>query len=118
MNEVVIFWEKAGIPTRARHRCNDKLNDLYLEWRNVQKSNKQNFDNSINEENFCAKFELLFDISHGNALEMISEEKKIFLLNQKSGNMDGFIPGFLPDEVLSGIVYILNNSHSIKQIYS
>lgn len=38
IEEVIIFWQKAHIPTREVRHCIPKLEAMYNEWRNLQKN--------------------------------------------------------------------------------
>ncbi|XP_050523024.1 uncharacterized protein LOC126895328 [Daktulosphaira vitifoliae] len=85
IKEVEVFWEKARIPVRKFQRCIDKLESLYLEWRNLNKSSKRtSLIHENKEKDFIGKFNELFDISHANAMEIMTiEEDKLFLMCQR-----------------------------------
>lgn len=56
--------------------------NLYTECRNARKH--ANRKNKIEGEKLVNKLEQLFDIAHGNVFEMIDEETKQFLIDQRS----------------------------------
>lgn len=89
IKEITIFWNKASIPTQKFDRCRDKLDKLYLEYRQVQK-------HKLFEENFIIKLNKLFDIGHGNVLKQINEEQKAFLLDQRSDFPKKYIGNVVP----------------------
>jgi hypothetical protein len=37
IQKVTIFWQKARVPIRTVQKCVKKLENLYQEWRNLQK---------------------------------------------------------------------------------
>ena len=39
ITEVITFWDKAGIPTRARCHCIKKLESVFFEWKGLLKHN-------------------------------------------------------------------------------
>lgn len=82
-SELVVFWEKAGIPIRDETRCIDKIVKLRQELKDLRKSTRRP-SNIAKENAFYAKLDLLFDISHHNALKKLkSEISKQFLLAQR-----------------------------------
>ncbi|XP_050524230.1 uncharacterized protein LOC126895930 [Daktulosphaira vitifoliae] len=91
IKEVEVFWEKGRIPVRKFQRSIDKLESLYSEWRNLNKSSKRTSLNHENKEkDFIGKFNELFDISHANAMEMMTiEEDKLFLICQRDKERKG-----------------------------
>jgi len=95
LQEVMIFWEKARIPTREIRNCIPKLEDLYDKWRKLQKNDGRSSESHKKKEaDFESKLQDLFDIAHANALDMISiEDDKQFLLNQRLKGRPGFMYG-------------------------
>lgn len=92
IKETVIFWQKARIPVREEHRCVNKLEKLYQDWRNLQKSANRLSDK--NRTKFIDELDNLFDIAHGNSLNMIRiEEDKMFLLSQRQKGRPGCMLG-------------------------
>lgn len=85
IDEALIFWKKARIPTQNRSNCITKVKKLYGDLRNLEKSkgrsssaHKQK-ENQLNE-NLCN----LFDIAIADALNVIKiAEDKEFLLLQR-----------------------------------
>lgn len=90
IKEVTVFWETARLPTQLKYRCIEKLKRLYQEWRDLQKCVNRTYS-KVNEDRFCAQFHNLFDIAHGNILEMIDSKQKEFLLNQRENGRIGYI---------------------------
>lgn len=95
LQEVIIFWEKARIPTQEMKNCIPKLETMYQEWRQLQKhAGRSSEAQKKKEANFISKLEDLFDIAHANALNMISiEEDKQFLINQRKKGRPGSMYG-------------------------
>lgn len=93
IKEALIFWKKAGIPTQAEHRCCDKLEKLYNDWRKLQKS--ANKPSNIEKENeFTSMLNDVFDIAHGDVDELIDEKRRDFLLCQREAGRKGYIADF------------------------
>lgn len=82
IREVIGIWSGAAIPTQITSRCMNKLKNLHTEYRNVQKHVDRT--NKTEEGDLSNKLEQLFDIAHGNVFEMIDEETKKFLIDQRS----------------------------------
>lgn len=77
VREAIIFWNKAGIPIKEEHRCIEKLEKMYNEWRGVCKnSNRQSDKQTKLEEEFIKKINQLFDIAHSNAMKTMSKDGK------------------------------------------
>lgn len=95
IREVMVFWEKARIPTRDEKHCINKVMDLYKEWRLLQKhAGRTTVKHKQSEELFTDKFDNLFDIAHTDALILISiEEDKQFLINQRKKGRAGYMYG-------------------------
>lgn len=95
IREVLLFWEKAKIPTRAIQHCVAKLEKLYDVWKKLQKSvsRSTNASQIEKEGDFKSSFDDLFDIAHQDALAKISEEDKQFLLNQRKKGRPGCMGG-------------------------
>jgi len=95
IQRVFAFWKKARIPTRAVQHCQQKLDDLFEEWR-LLKENKarQSTTQKAREAKFCEKLDSLFDIAHGGALNMITiPEDRDFLLAQREVSRRGCMAG-------------------------
>lgn len=95
IREVMVFWEKARIPTRDENHCVNKVIDMYEEWRLLQKhAGRTTVKHKQSEELFTDKFDNLFDIGHTDALKLISiEEDKQFLINQREKGRPGYMYG-------------------------
>lgn len=103
VDECLIFWKKARIPTKEQHKCREKLKKLYSEWRGLLK-NKNKVAQSFKkkEEIFADSLNDLFDVAHQNALEMIRiEEDKKFLIKQREKGRPGSMLGI--DRKLTGL---------------
>lgn len=73
--EVAVFYSKARIPIPKMYNCSMKVERLYNEWRDVQKSSSRRNPTQIQREAaFTEKLDDLFDMAHQNALEMIADE--------------------------------------------
>ncbi|KAL4126442.1 hypothetical protein QTP88_010664 [Uroleucon formosanum] len=81
----MIFWQKARIPTRTEQKCIKKLEDLYQEWRNLQKLEHRKSEIQMHKNaQFISKLDDLFDIAHADALNLIYiEEDRAFLVAQR-----------------------------------
>ncbi|GBM54440.1 hypothetical protein AVEN_275641-1 [Araneus ventricosus] len=68
---------------------------MYNYWRNLQKSAcRRSETQEENERNFISDLNNLFDIAHGNALEIIKiEEDRKFLLSQREPGRRGCLMG-------------------------
>lgn len=88
IREVLLFWEKAQIPTKDIRRCKQTLEILYNEWRTLGKHKGRDPEK---ENQFKLSLETLFDVAHGDALNIIDTKKQEFLLNQRSRTREGFI---------------------------
>lgn len=95
IDEVIIFWNKARIPTRDVQHCIKKVEVLHKTWAGLQRNCKRRTETQLrNEETFVQEFENLFDIAHQNALEKIKiTEDKEFLINQRKKNREGHMYG-------------------------
>lgn len=95
IQEVVIFWEKAKIPTKHFKDCVVKLEKLYEEWRKLQKNANRSKSTAQNKkvEAFKSTHDDLFDIAHQDALTNTVEEDKQFLLLQRKKGRPGCMGG-------------------------
>lgn len=83
IDECLIFWKKALIPTRDRSHCLKQFKKLYEELRNVEKSKNKNSELCKEKEHmFEETLNNLFDITHVSALNMmkINEDKEFLIL--------------------------------------
>lgn len=82
IDECLVFWRKARIPTQEPHKCKEKLKKLYEEWRSLTKNTKKNSEKLKEEEiEFKDRTNDLFDIAHQNALDKIKIEEDGLFLN-------------------------------------
>lgn len=97
VKEVILFWEKARIPTRESSHCVKKVQKLYEELRNFQKTPESRGLTAAQEEKrnkFISNLDNLFDIAHADALTQIKiEEDRKFLLNQRKPGREGCMFG-------------------------
>jgi len=72
IDECLIFWKKARIPTRDRRHCLKLLKKLYEELRNLEKSkNRDSKLSRVREHMFEGRLNDLFNIAHASALNMM-----------------------------------------------
>ncbi|XP_044596981.1 uncharacterized protein LOC123273608 [Cotesia glomerata] len=83
IEKVKKFWVFAGIFILDDKRCIKKLESLHEEYRMVHK-NAGIPSNHQKEQEFFLKLEQLFDIAHSRIFEMVSNEIKNFLIDQRS----------------------------------
>lgn len=103
VDECMIFWKKARIPTHDNSYCIKKLKKLYEEWRKLEKNKTRTTKiQKTHEIEFEEQLDNLFDISHADALNLIKiEEDKQFLLKQRENGRPGCMLG--ADMKLAGI---------------
>lgn len=84
IEEVLVFWQKARIPTSKPWYCAQKFTILYEKWLSLFKSRLRRTTTQMdNEAEFCSELDDLFDIAAADALaQMKSEEEKAFLIAQ------------------------------------
>lgn len=102
IQSVMIFWEQARIPTRRTDHCIEQLIKLYEEWEFIQKKVPEKRTGKMKEKEieFVNKLDDLFDISHADALQLITiEEDREFLKMQRKKGRPGYMAGV--DMVLS-----------------
>ena len=95
IEECIMFWKKARIPTQEFHKCKEKLKKLYEEWKCLLKNkNKTNQSLKQKEQLFADSINDLFDIAHQNALNTIRiQEYKLFLIKQREKGRPGSMLG-------------------------
>ena len=95
IRQLFTYWSRARIPVRDEGRAIKKLEDLVMTWDNLKKNkNRKTETQKKNEEAFTAEFSNLFDISRGNALQMMDiEEDRQFLLAQREPGRRGSMVG-------------------------
>lgn len=83
IDEVMVFWEWAGITTRYKWHCTTKLERLYTEYTQLKKhrGRKNNLDA---EKTFSVELDKLFDIASEGALQSLDETKEKFLRDQRT----------------------------------
>lgn len=101
IQETVVFWNKARIPTQSEKNCVPKLKKLYEDWRSIQKFSSRAVEKrssaSIEKENkFVRELDNLFDIAAEDALTvMVNEEDIEFLKKQREKGRPGYMYGIL-----------------------
>lgn len=95
IDETLIFWKKARIPTQDRSDCIKKCKKLYETLRNLEKhKTRQSESCRQKERQFEEGLNDLFDIAHANALNIITiKEDKEFLLMQRRKGRPGCMLG-------------------------
>lgn len=93
--EVLIFWQKAHIPTSKPWYCEQKLYQLYQKWFNLSKSKSRRTAKQIeNETEFLDELDDLFDIAAVDALTQIkNDDDKAFLIAQRKKGREGCLVG-------------------------
>src|SRR5215469_7075787 len=87
IQEVLLFWEKAKIPTKYIKDCIAKIEKLYDVWRKLQKNATRSASAAQNEkvEAFKSILGELFDVAHQDALEKTTKDKQLLLLQRQKG---------------------------------
>ena len=95
LQEVMIFWDKARIPTQEIKNSIKKVEALYNELRTLQKhATRTSEAHKTKVAEFESKLDDLFDIAHATALStMTIEEDKQFLIHQRKKGRPGFMYG-------------------------
>lgn len=94
VNDILLIWDKARIPTRQKIHVVQKLEKIFNEWQNLKKNkeNKAKRSESLKqrETQWQDKIDALFDIAHANALDMIRiDEDRQFLIAQRQAGRPG-----------------------------
>lgn len=95
IDEVIIFWQKARIPTHAIWWCVKKVKDLYEKWKSLQKSSTRRTEIQMRRETeFLNTLDDLFDIAASDALtQMKNKEDQDFLIAQREKGRKGSLLG-------------------------
>lgn len=92
VQECLIFWKKARIPTQEVHKCVDKLKLEHSRWRKIKKNASRKSDTQKkNEDAYKESIEKLFDIGKANALEIMEDENDKEFLRSQRGKQSTFI---------------------------
>ena len=80
-NEVMLYWEKARIPTRQRYHIVNKIKELHNKWRGLKKNSSRTTEKQKTAEKFfVGMLNDLFDIAHADAMSLIKiDEDRQFL---------------------------------------
>jgi len=82
IDERIIFWKKARIPTKDKADCVKNLKKKYELWRNLEKSkHRENESYKSKVEVFEEDLDKLFDIAHSSTLTLMKIE-----VNKAFGN--------------------------------
>ena len=69
INEVLIFWDKARIPTKNPHDFVKKLVKLHADHRNLKRNEKRNDPTYLrNRQNFVGNLDDSVNVVHSDAL--------------------------------------------------
>ena len=92
IEECLIIWKKARIPTQEDKKCVIKLKAEYERWRKIQKTASRRSDTQRKyEQAYEQSINKLFGIAGADALKKIEDESdKQFLLDQR-GNFIWFL---------------------------
>lgn len=97
IEEVLIFWQKARIPTSAKWYCAQKLTNFFEKWKSLKKSSKRRTETQkANEEKFTDTLDDLFDIAadeNSEAMKKVTKEEKEFLISQRKKGREGCLTG-------------------------
>ncbi|XP_039315242.1 uncharacterized protein LOC120359881 isoform X1 [Solenopsis invicta] len=88
IDECLIFWKKARIPTQDRSDCIKKCKKLYENFKKLGKlKTRASISCRQKEKEFEDSLNNLFDIAHANALDIIkiNEDKEFLLMQRKNG---------------------------------
>src|ERR1700761_1262134 len=90
-DEVLLLWEKARITTRQHYHVVSKIKEIFAVWKNIKKNAKrQTAAQQFKEGEFVNKLDLLFDIAHANAMNLITvQEDRDFLVAQRETGRRG-----------------------------
>lgn len=93
VDEVFKKWSLIGIPVAGHQYSTSKVEKLHSTWVKLQKSvNKTSSTQRKNEENFEISLNSLFDVAQRDVLDVLTDDKKLFLDSQRSSSRRGFIP--------------------------
>ncbi|KAG0702585.1 hypothetical protein GWK47_025062 [Chionoecetes opilio] len=98
---VAQFWDMARIPMIRKDNIVTKIEKLHREYELLKKGRYRRSEAQISKEkDFEVLLDNLFDVAHGNALTMMTnQEDKEFLLAQRSQDVEGRMGGV--DSVLA-----------------
>ncbi|GBN18559.1 hypothetical protein AVEN_155679-1 [Araneus ventricosus] len=85
IDELIVVWSKAAIPTRLVKDAIEKLEKIHSEWL-LLKKNKSHTSQAPREpeRKFVRKVHELFNTAHANDMTMIKLEDRKFLIDQHS----------------------------------
>ncbi|GBM93563.1 hypothetical protein AVEN_3032-1 [Araneus ventricosus] len=90
IDELIVVWSKAEIPSRLVKHTIDKLEKIHSEWLLLKKNNSSLSEAQRQYElKFVRKVHKLFDIAHAIDMTIIKlEEDRKFLIDQKQYDND------------------------------
>lgn len=90
-NELLVFWNKARIPTKQNYNIINQIKKIHLKWIGIKKNaNRQTETQVMKVNNFVNNLDDLFDIAHANAMNLIKlQEDKEFLKVQREKGRRG-----------------------------
>lgn len=94
VKEVLLFWEKARIPTQYETRCVDKIIKIWNTWKSIKKTPRATGALKNKIDQFIDSLHDLFDFAHEDALQhMKNQEDKDFLEIQRQKGRPGSMVG-------------------------
>jgi len=94
IQKLSVYCSRARIPVCDERRAISKLEDLVTIWENLKKNRHRKTETQKkNEDAFTADFTNLFDVSHGNALQMIDIQGGQRVLNRSTATWQERING-------------------------
>lgn len=95
IDECLIYWKKARIPTHHRSDCIVKCKKLYEDLRKLEKHKTRTSDlNKYRQKDFEESLNDLFDIAHADAIALIKiDEDRQFLIAQRKKGRQGCMLG-------------------------
>ncbi|XP_031785924.1 uncharacterized protein LOC107981363 isoform X1 [Nasonia vitripennis] len=114
IEECIIIWKKARIPTQENKKCVIKLEAEYERWRKIQRNASRRSDTQIkNEQTYKESINKLFDIACADALKKMEDESdKQFLLDQRGLFLD-VITNLTEKELI--VALFANKSYSLQK---
>lgn len=95
VEELLVFWKKARVPTQEKKHCVNKVISLHKEWIAATKHiSRRNDAQQKIENDFLESLEDLFDVATEKALRTIKiEEDRQFLIFQRQKGRPGSMVG-------------------------
>ncbi|KYM94609.1 hypothetical protein ALC62_14760 [Cyphomyrmex costatus] len=92
ITELMIHWNRTGIPVNQIQQSTLKLEKLHLTWKNLQRSKGRKKSPTLQkkEKDFDNKLNQLFNIAPQNVISQLTEDQRLFLSSQQDSSR--FIP--------------------------